>query len=180
MSTVCPNCGDNVEAMAQFCSSCGTDLSGKIVTAKKSTRQPVQFTQHTAPYAGSSTNNFKAYIQVIATLEIVFGIFALFVGMLMILLSSVIDELLAQESDIPAGLNEFVGTLLVFIAIVFLTYAVTSIVFGVGLFRYKNYGRVGTMVIGALNILNFPFGTIFGLATLYVLTLPEVEQLFTR
>jgi hypothetical protein len=36
------------------------------------------------------------------------------------------------------------------------------------------------MVIAALNLLNFPFGTLFALVALFVLTRPEVEQLYTK
>jgi hypothetical protein len=36
------------------------------------------------------------------------------------------------------------------------------------------------MVIAALNLFNVPFGTIFGIAALYVLSQSEVEQLYTK
>lgn len=39
---------------------------------------------------------------------------------------------------------------------------------------------IGTMVIATLNLFNFPFGTVFGIATLYILSQPEVEQLYTK
>jgi hypothetical protein len=36
------------------------------------------------------------------------------------------------------------------------------------------------MVIAAINVFNFPIGTIFGLFALYVLSRPEVEELFSN
>jgi hypothetical protein len=50
----------------------------------------------------------------------------------------------------------------------------------INLLQYLNSGRIGTMVIAALNLFNFPFGTIFGIVALYVLFQPEVEQLYTK
>jgi hypothetical protein len=35
------------------------------------------------------------------------------------------------------------------------------------------------MVIATLNLFIFPFGTIFAIAALYVLSQPEVKQLYT-
>ena len=46
--------------------------------------------------------------------------------------------------------------------------------------QYKNSGRIGTMVIGTLNLDNVPFGTLFWIAALYFLSQPEVEQLYTK
>jgi hypothetical protein len=36
------------------------------------------------------------------------------------------------------------------------------------------------MVMVILNLLNAPFGTVFGIAVLYVLSQLEVEQLYTK
>jgi hypothetical protein len=59
-------------------------------------------------------------------------------------------------------------------------YAFVSIISGKHLLQYENSGRIGTMVIAALNLFNFPFGTVFAIAALYVLSQPEVEQLYTK
>jgi hypothetical protein len=61
-----------------------------------------------------------------------------------------------------------------------LIYAFVSIISGNRLIQYENSGRIGFMVIAALNLFNFPFGTIFAIAALNILSQPEVEQLYTK
>ncbi|MFX0086056.1 MAG: hypothetical protein ACFFAU_10290, partial [Candidatus Hodarchaeota archaeon] len=74
----------------------------------------------------------------------------------------------------------FLSVLLFFIALIVLAYAFAAILCGKRLLQYQNSGRIGTMVIAALNLFNIPFGTIFGVAALYVLSQPEVEQLYMK
>ena len=73
-----------------------------------------------------------------------------------------------------------ISVLLFVIAVVCFVYAFVSIISGKRLLQYQNSGRIGTMVIGALDLFNFPFGTVFGIAALYVLSQPEVVQLYTK
>jgi hypothetical protein len=114
--------------------------------------------------------------------EIVFGIFALLIGSLLILVVPLLDYALQFETEnsVPPELMPFLSVLLVGIAVVCFVYAFVSILSGKRLLQYDNSGRIGTMVIGALNLLNFPFGTLFGLAALFILSRPEVEQLYTK
>jgi hypothetical protein len=49
---------------------------------------------------------------------------------------------------------------------------------GIGLLRYKPWARVLTIVLSALNLLNFPLGTIVGAYGLYVMLSDEGARLF--
>ncbi|UCG02660.1 MAG: hypothetical protein JSW11_01455 [Candidatus Heimdallarchaeota archaeon] len=60
----------------------------------------------------------------------------------------------------------------------FLIFGIAQIVYGRRLLQYKSSGRIGTIVAGVLHLLNVPFGTAFGLAALFILTRPEVIDLF--
>lgn len=84
------------------------------------------------------------------------------------------------DSPMVPGLIPVISVLVFVIAVVCLIYAFACILSGKRLLQYQNSGRVGTMVIGVLNLFNFPFGTIFGIAALYVLSQPEVEQLYSK
>ena len=68
--------------------------------------------------------------------------------------------------------------LLLLLASALIAFGVVQIVFGAGLMKYTKWGQMGTMVLGALNLLNVPFGTAFGIAALYYLTRPEAQDLF--
>jgi len=132
--------------------------------------------------SSSRVQDYKGYIQIIGVVEIVFGIFALLIGSLLILVVPLLDYALQFETEnsVPPELMPFLSVLLVGIAVVCFVYAFVSILSGKRLLQYDNSGRIGTMVIGALNLLNFPFGTLFGLAALFILSRPEVEQLYTK
>jgi hypothetical protein len=49
---------------------------------------------------------------------------------------------------------------------------------GIGLLKMQPWARIVAIIVGALNILSFPFGTALGVYTLWVLLNPETEALF--
>jgi hypothetical protein len=134
----------------------------------------------------SRLENYKQYIQIIGIVEIVFGIFALLIGLVLLLVVPLLNYALQfdTENSIPPELMPelmpFLAVLLGGIAVICFVYAFISILSGKKLLQYENSGRIGTMVIAALNILNFPFGTVFAIAALYILSRPEVEQLYMK
>jgi hypothetical protein len=178
-SRYCSKCGSVVSSEDVFCASCGAEL-----TVRKAGSYVAE---------SSRLNSFRGYIQIIAIVEIVFGVFALLIGLLLACISPLIYYVLSTEAidframdvevENPALLHKilpFVSVLIFIIALVILLYAFVSIISGKRLLQYENSGRIGTMVIAVLNLFNFPFGTIFGIAALYVLSQPEVEQLYAR
>jgi exosortase/archaeosortase len=118
---------------------------------------------------------------------IVFGVFALLIGLLLaavvpLLFYLIRSDVLEFDTDMSMLLRiaPFISVILFVIALLFLLYAFVSILSGKRLLQYNNSGRVGSMVIGSLNLLNFPFGTIFCIASLYILSQPEVVQLYSN
>ncbi|MFW9853691.1 MAG: hypothetical protein ACFFFG_01430 [Candidatus Thorarchaeota archaeon] len=159
----CPNCGTYVDPKDFFCNSCGSALT--------SPQRP-------------RTKEVRGYIQIIGVVEIVFGIMAVFIGIILSVFTAYLPVLLGYanlNSDIQ-NLADFTGVIqsfLVTIALIVFCYALASIFSGYKLMQYRSVGRAGTMVMGALNLFLIPVGTIFGIAALYILTRPEVEPLFT-
>jgi len=47
-----------------------------------------------------------------------------------------------------------------------------------GLFKRRNWGRYLTLVLGAMNVLNVPFGTALAVYTFWVLTQDDAIRLF--
>jgi hypothetical protein len=54
-----------------------------------------------------------------------------------------------------------------------------GIVAGIGLLRFRPWARILTIVLSALNLVNFPFGTILGIYGLWVMLSEEGSRLFT-
>lgn len=56
--------------------------------------------------------------------------------------------------------------------------ALPGLAAGYGLLRRKSWGRILAIIMGALNLPNFPLGTALGLYTLWVLLQPEAADYF--
>jgi hypothetical protein len=57
--------------------------------------------------------------------------------------------------------------------------ALPGIAAGIGLLMHKSWGRVLAIVVGILNLINFPIGTIIGVYTLWVLFQNTATDYFT-
>lgn len=73
-------------------------------------------------------------------------------------------------------LLSIVGSVLMLIT---LTLSIPAIVGGWGLLRYKTWARFLMIVLSALHVINFPFGTLLSIYGLWVLLSKEGEILFT-
>lgn len=166
----CPNCGASVVTQDLFCQACGIDLT-KI--------QSSQVTKLSA-----RINEYQGYIQVLGYVEMVFGVLILVIGLFVVIIA-VFVPLLMLQGIAPDDLGSstelvaiFIGSLLFVTALLVFIFGIAHIVYGRRLLQYRSSGRVGTIVIGVLHLINIPFGTVFGLAALYILTRPEVIDLF--
>jgi hypothetical protein len=54
-----------------------------------------------------------------------------------------------------------------------------GLIAGFGLLAYKSWARILAIVLSALQLLGFPFGTIIGIYALWVLLNKDTERLFT-
>lgn len=81
----------------------------------------------------------------------------------------------AEDAAIAIPVLGIAGTALAMVLIVF---AVPGLVTGYGLLKYKPWARIAGIVLSALNLINFPFGTLLGAYGLWVLLTRETERLF--
>ncbi|MFW9916120.1 MAG: hypothetical protein ACFFGZ_10990 [Candidatus Thorarchaeota archaeon] len=181
--TFCPNCGTPFFPGDQFCSGCGDCIPVPPPPAKTP--------RHESPIAAAAQiAEYQSNIQIIGILEIVGGILALIGGFLAAIAGIILPTLIMTDGSVTHGSEAnttaefpaaaFVGILAFILAILLFIYAIGAIVSGRRLLQYENSGRIGTMIIGAISLISFPLGTIFGIAALYILSRPEVEQLFSQ
>jgi len=64
--------------------------------------------------------------------------------------------------------------------VVILLFSLPGLIGGIGLVRMAPWSRVFMIVISALDLLHFPFGTALGIYGLWVLTKPETAALMER
>jgi len=166
----CPNCGTSVSLKDLFCQRCGLDLI------------KIQSSQFTKP--SDRTNEYRGYIQILGYVEIVFGLLSLVIGVFAMIIAVFVPFLMLQgiAADDLGSSTEivavFVGILVFIVALLFLIFGLAQIVYGRRLLQHRSSGRTGTMIIGVLHLFDIPFGTVFGIAALYILTRPEAIGLF--
>jgi hypothetical protein len=66
------------------------------------------------------------------------------------------------------------GGLFVFLLLI----SAPGIVAGIGLLHFRNWARILTIVLSALQLMNLPFGTALGIYGLWVLLSQRTEPLF--
>ncbi|HYR28520.1 MAG TPA: hypothetical protein VEU30_08645 [Thermoanaerobaculia bacterium] len=113
------------------------------------------------------------HVKIVAILSIVFGALLAFLG---IALFAIIFGAGAASGEQDALL--VTGTVGSAIGGFFVLLALPAILGGVGLLKRRNWGRILILIVGALSLLNFPFGTAYGVYAFWVLLNDEARPLF--
>lgn len=125
----------------------------------------------------------ESHVKLLATLYIVVGVLGLFAALVIILVfggTAGIVSVTAPWHDDPDAWRAIpilgiVGTLLfVFVTIL----SIPGIIAGVGLLKFRPWSRILTIILSALLLVHFPFGTALGVYGLWVLFQKESEALF--
>ena len=69
-------------------------------------------------------------------------------------------------------------TIGIFLSVFIAVLSVPGLAVGIGIVKFRVWGRVGGIVLSVLNLLNVPFGTVLGIYGLWVLLAKESEPLF--
>lgn len=101
---------------------------------------------------------------IVAWLNIVGGVLVLLIAIFLLVFLPAIGVLSGDRQ--AAGILSVIG---VSIGIFMAVLALPGILTGIGLLKRKNWGRILGIVVGFLNLLNFPLGTLIGAYTLWVL-----------
>ena len=166
MSTeICPNCNARVKKGAQYCHECGTEL--KTSQTKQSLTDV------------SKQDEFEGYIQITSVVEIALGILIVLFGVLILLFGLVASEE-AFKAEYSQYFVNYLQIILVILGFLLIFFGFSTIYFGIKLFQLKQIGRIGTMLVGALFLIFFPFGTIFGIFSLVLLIKPEAVEIFRK
>lgn len=178
MQTVCPKCGSKFNYDVQFCDKCGANLEKvKSLNEQKNTLNNSSVTPN---------NKYQGYVQIIAVIEITFGLVGLVAGLLVVMISPFIKDIILSSPNAEQtvtysnGMYQLFTGLLIFIAIIILLVSVSCIYFGYKLYNLESKGRFGSMIIASLSLLAIPFGTVFGIIALVILNRSEAIQLLSH
>ena len=81
-----------------------------------------------------------------------------------------------EEAALAIPILGITGTMLTAFLLVI---SLPGVIAGFGLLAYKPWARILGIVLAAINLINFPFGTILGVYALWVLLHKDSERLFS-
>jgi hypothetical protein len=123
----------------------------------------------------------EQHVKVLAILYLVFSALGLVAAIACLVIfggiAGIVGLAAHQDPDarIAVPVLGLIGTALFFFLVVV---SVPGLVAGWGLFQWRSWARILTIVLSGLNLLNMPFGTALGVYGLWVLLNRDVEALF--
>ena len=124
----------------------------------------------------------KQHVSILGILYIAFGALGMVTAIFVLVLlggAAGIVGMLAQQEPEAAVAAPILGVVAVSVFGLIALLSIPSLAVGIGLVKFKEWARVLGLVLSALNLLNFPFGTLLGGYGLWVLLNKETEPLFT-
>jgi hypothetical protein len=115
----------------------------------------------------------EKHINVAASLQIGLSILGIVAGLVIfVLLTSIAGIVADKEAQI---ILPVIGKVIAGIVIVC---SLPGIIAGIGLFKRKEWGRILTLIISVLHLVNFPVGTAVGIYCIWAMIQPEVTEQF--
>lgn len=117
----------------------------------------------------------ERHISVVASLHIGLSILGLIIGIIVFAVLNVSGGFV-QEVEARKILSIIAGVLIIVITVL----SIPGLIAGIGLFKRKEWARILTLIISALDLFNFPLGTAVGVYSIWALVQPEVVEEFKR
>jgi len=124
----------------------------------------------------------KKHIELLGILYIVYNAFSILGAILVFTVLSgigIFSGIIVSMEEPFAGKSviAILTALGIIISGLLLLTSIPGIIGGIGLLKYKNWARILTLILGAINLMNVPFGTLLGAYTFYVLLQHETIAL---
>lgn len=116
----------------------------------------------------------EKHVSILGVLYIAFSGLGILVAL--IIFVSVVGGGLISGSQEAITITSIVGSSVAFFLILV---SVPGIIGGLGLLKHQPWARILVLVLGILNLINIPFGTILGIYTIWVLVQDETTKLFS-
>ena len=166
MSVYCTNCGVELSDDAKFCSACGSSLAS-------------------ASPAPPKARDWDLHVNVLGWLVIAHAALTGLIGLVVMFGGQIARAFLQNnpglvDNDVPPEALAIIGPVTFLIGAIFLLISMPSVAAGVGLLRYRSWGRVLTLVLSFLRILEFPFGTATAIYSFWVLLSEGGKRFFSE
>ncbi len=125
-------------------------------------------------FGGESAEEMKRHVTILGLIYIVFGGINLLLAIAIIIVFTQL-RLIIPEPGI-ASITAIISTLVVCATIVV---SLPGIIGGIGLLKHQSWARVLVLILGIINLFNFPIGSALGIYTIWALERDETIRLFT-
>lgn len=121
------------------------------------------------------------HVKIIGVLYLLAGVLMLVGALFSSVLASVLASFIGASGEEGAGLAAaLVGLGGVALMVTLVFFAVPCFICGWGLLKFRGWARVLAIILGAIALLKFPVGTLFGVYVLVVMFRKDGEALFAR
>jgi hypothetical protein len=130
----------------------------------------------------SIENPMKQHVSILGILYIAFGALGILAAIAVLVLlggAAGIAGMVADQDPDAAVAAPILGVLGVVLFGLISLLSIPGLAAGVGLLNFRAWARVLGLILSALNLLNFPLGTLLGAYGLWVLLNKDTEALFT-
>ena len=115
----------------------------------------------------------QQHVKIVAILSIIFGAFMALGGL--IVFATVTGGGMLSDDVEARWITGVVGTTIGGLLIVL---SLPALIGGFGLLKHRQWARILIIIVAVLSLLNFPFGTAYGIYAIYVLMHDDVKPLF--
>ena len=123
----------------------------------------------------------ETHIKVVAILNIVLGSMGALAAVIVLLIFGGLAGVVGLSHDSDAAVAvPILGGIGGIVCLILLVLSLPVLIGGIGLLCHARWSRVYMIVLGAVELINVPFGTALGIYTIWVLTKPESVAQFTR
>ncbi len=117
----------------------------------------------------------EQHITILGVLHIAYGAIGILVAMIVFI--AVVGGGMISGDVEALAITSLVGTS---IATLLFIPSLPGLIGGLGIFKYRPWSRITLLVVGFVNLLIVPFGTILGIYTIWVLMNIEVKDMFEK
>lgn len=149
----CSRCGRDTQDRDCFCPDCGVSLKDMPMMPSQS--------------------RIAGHLRLLGILWLAVSTFRFVPGLILLVM---VDHGMFRNDGAPP----FLSPLMEGLAAVLLILALAGVVTGWGLLAKQPWGRMVAIVLGAVNLIDMPFGTALGIYTFWVLLPVESEQQYQR
>lgn len=115
----------------------------------------------------------ESHVKIIGILYIVLSILGIFGALILFMALNIIGGI-TDDPNASMILSIVSNVLAIFLIVC----SIPGIIGGWGLLKYKEWARILIIILSAINILNFPFGTAIGIYAIWALVQKETVALF--